>query len=108
MMLTTPELTAEQGESSESGPCDTDAADTDRSAADAGRSAADAGRSATNDGEDGEEGDDAEDDITSLQIAWEVLELSRIIYVRQDSPESQKKLAKVKIKLGEVWFFIFK
>lgn len=101
MMLTTPELTAEQGESSESGPCDTDAADTDRSAADAGRSAA-------NDGEDGEEGDDAEDDITSLQIAWEVLELSRIIYVRQDSPESQKKLAKVKIKLGEVWFFIFK
>ena len=53
---------------------------------------------------DGEEGEDAapDDDISSIQIAWEVLELSRVIYARQNSPESQKKLAKVKIKLGEV------
>ena len=50
--------------------------------------------------EEGEEGE--EEDVCSLQIAWEVLELARVIYSRQVSPEAQRKLAKVKIKLGEV------
>ena len=58
-------------------------------------------------GGEGDEGDEEEEeDVSSLQIAWEVLELSRIIYSRQESPEAQRKLAKVKIKLGEVRYFI--
>jgi len=46
--------------------------------------------------------EDAEEDITSLQIAWEVLELARVIYTRHEDNESCKKLARVQVKLGEV------
>ena len=52
-------------------------------------------------GGDGDE-EEEEEEVSSLQIAWEVLELSRIIYSRQESTDAQRKLAKVKIKLGEV------
>ena len=63
-----------------------------------------AGPSEEEEGGGGEGDEEEEEDVSSLQIAWEVLELSRIIYSRQESPEAQRKLAKVKIKLGEVCY----
>jgi len=70
------------------------------------------------DGEEGEEGDaedagegtsngketkeEPEDDVTNLQLAWEVLELSKLIYNRQSSKEMKLKAAEAHLKLGEV------
>ncbi|XP_043220913.1 nuclear autoantigenic sperm protein-like isoform X4 [Amphibalanus amphitrite] len=62
----------------------------------------------TEEGEEGEgdgakEGDDEEEDVPNIQLAWEVLELAKIIFTRQakDKP-SDLKLSEVYQKLGEV------
>lgn len=58
-----------------------------------------AGGSGTNN-----KGEEEEEEITNLQLAWEVLELAKIIYSRQaeNSREVQLKLADVHLQLGEV------
>lgn len=50
-----------------------------------------------------DEGGESEE-VTSLQLAWEVLELAKVIYLRQDASKRgmQLKLAEVYSKLGEV------
>lgn len=54
----------------------------------------------TSDGKDAKE--DSEEDVTNLQLAWEVLELSKLIYNRQESKEMKLKAAEAHLKLGEV------
>eukprot|EP00035_Acanthoeca_spectabilis_P037324 m.44589 g.44589 ORF g.44589 m.44589 type:complete len:379 (-) comp8557_c0_seq1:142-1278(-) len=45
--------------------------------------------------------EEGEEDVSTFQIAWEVLECARIILQRQNSPESMKRLATVFFELGE-------
>lgn len=54
----------------------------------------------TSDGKDAKE--DSEEDVTNLQLAWEVLELSKLIYNRQESKEMKLKASEAHLKLGEV------
>jgi len=61
--------------------------------------AEDSGEAAT-DGKETKE--DSEEDVTNLQLAWEVLELSKLIYNRQESKEMKLKGAEAHLKLGEV------
>jgi len=61
--------------------------------------AEDSGEVAT-DGKETKE--DSEEDVTNLQLAWEVLELSKLIYNRQESKEMKLKGAEAHLKLGEV------
>jgi len=79
---------------------------------------ADEGEGEEEEGEEGEDGDtenagegtsdgkeakdDSEEDVTNLQLAWEVLELSKLIYNRQESKEMKLKAAEAHLKLGEV------
>lgn len=46
--------------------------------------------------------EESDEDITTLQIAWEVLELARVIYTRHTDNKSCRDLARVEVKLGEV------
>lgn len=41
-------------------------------------------------------------DVTNLQLAWESLELAKVIYLRKTDKESQLKAAQACLKLGEV------
>jgi len=43
-----------------------------------------------------------EEDVTNLQLAWEVLELAKLIFNRQNSKEIKLKGAEAHLKLGEV------
>lgn len=43
-----------------------------------------------------------EDDVNDLQVAWEMLDLAKVIYKRMDTEESKLKLAEVLMKCGEV------
>ncbi|XP_025194680.1 histone-binding protein N1/N2-like [Melanaphis sacchari] len=43
-----------------------------------------------------------EEDVNDLQIAWEMLDLAKVIYKNQDTEESKLKLAEVLMKCGEV------
>merc|ERR1712038_938789 len=43
-----------------------------------------------------------EEDVSHLQLAWEILELAKIIYTRHDSKEMKLKAAEAHLKLGEV------
>ncbi|XP_064625341.1 histone-binding protein N1/N2-like isoform X1 [Lineus longissimus] len=62
--------------------------------------------------EDDDEGDDddenkeneekAEDDISNIQLAWEMLDLARVIFARCSTKEMQLKAAQAYLKLGEV------
>ncbi|KAK7100670.1 hypothetical protein V1264_023581 [Littorina saxatilis] len=54
--------------------------------------------------EEGEkkEGEEDPEDISNLQLAWEVLELSKVIYSKEENKESQLKAAESSLKLGEV------
>lgn len=64
------------------------------------------------DGEEEEEGegegskeksqDEDEDDVPNLQLAWEMLELAKIIFLRQEDKEMKLKAAETFLKLGEV------
>jgi len=53
-------------------------------------------------GEKPDEEDVGEDDVNDLQIAWEMLDLAKVIYKNQDTEESKLKLAEVLMKCGEV------
>lgn len=56
------------------------------------------------DGEKGEVEDDAEEeteDVPTLQLAWEVLELSRIIYDKE-ADKNASRLAEIHLLLGEI------
>ncbi|XP_052415157.1 histone-binding protein N1/N2-like isoform X3 [Carassius gibelio] len=43
-----------------------------------------------------------EDEVGNLQLAWEMLEVSKVIYKRQDRKEDQLMAAQIYLKLGEV------
>ncbi|KAE9545629.1 hypothetical protein AGLY_001172 [Aphis glycines] len=53
-------------------------------------------------GEKPDEEDVGEDEVNDLQIAWEMLELAKVIYKNKDTEESKLKLAEVLMKCGEV------
>lgn len=58
-------------------------------------------------GSDGEgvnpdEEDIEEDDVNDLQLAWEMLDLAKVIYKNKDTEEAKLKLAEVLMKCGEV------
>lgn len=54
--------------------------------------------------EEGEKTEEDEEEVSNLQLAWEMLELSKIIFQKQekDNPEMTKKVAQVFLTLGEV------
>lgn len=56
---------------------------------------------ASDDGEQAEEEED-EDDKDDFAVAWEILDLARVIYSKDDTPESRQKLADVLLCLGDV------
>lgn len=43
-----------------------------------------------------------EDDVNDLQLAWEMLDLAKVIYKNKDTEEAKLKLAEVLMKCGEV------
>ncbi|XP_040217037.1 nuclear autoantigenic sperm protein [Rana temporaria] len=49
-----------------------------------------------------EEKENEEEDVDNLQLAWEMLDLSKVIFKRQQNKESQLKAAQAHLKLGEV------
>ncbi|MEQ2308476.1 hypothetical protein AMECASPLE_028613 [Ameca splendens] len=46
--------------------------------------------------------DDEEEDVGNLQLAWEMLELSKVIFKRKESKDDQLMAAQAYLKLGEV------
>lgn len=46
--------------------------------------------------------DDDADDVPNLQLSWEMLELAKIIFTRQENKEMKLKAAETHLKLGEV------
>uniref|UniRef100_H3AZU3 Nuclear autoantigenic sperm protein n=1 Tax=Latimeria chalumnae TaxID=7897 RepID=H3AZU3_LATCH len=46
--------------------------------------------------------DEEEEEVGNLQLAWEVLELAKVIYKRQEAKEAQLSAAQAYLKLGEV------
>ncbi|XP_034039712.1 histone-binding protein N1/N2-like isoform X2 [Thalassophryne amazonica] len=58
----------------------------------------------TSDTEDGEavEKDSDEEEVGNLQLAWEMLEVAKVIYKRKDTKEDQLMAAQAHLKLGEV------
>ncbi|XP_057697518.1 nuclear autoantigenic sperm protein isoform X2 [Corythoichthys intestinalis] len=59
------------------------------------------------DDDDDEEGDDdggdkEEEEVGNLQLAWEMLEVAKVIYKRKESKEDQLMAAQAFLKLGEV------
>ncbi|XP_059426940.1 histone-binding protein N1/N2-like isoform X2 [Carassius carassius] len=54
------------------------------------------------DAEDETKDNSEEDEVGNLQLAWEMLEVSKVIYKRQDRKEDQLMAAQIYLKLGEV------
>uniref|UniRef100_A0A3P9H935 Nuclear autoantigenic sperm protein (histone-binding) n=1 Tax=Oryzias latipes TaxID=8090 RepID=A0A3P9H935_ORYLA len=55
------------------------------------------------DDDDGEKnGQENEDDVGNLQLAWEMLEVAKLIYKRKEGKEEQLMAAQAHLKLGEV------
>nr|XP_046248220.1 nuclear autoantigenic sperm protein isoform X4 [Scatophagus argus] len=55
------------------------------------------------DDEDGERnGEDKEEEVGNLQLAWEMLEVAKVIYKRKESKDDQLMAAQTYLKLGEV------
>ncbi|XP_016140203.1 nuclear autoantigenic sperm protein isoform X2 [Sinocyclocheilus grahami] len=46
--------------------------------------------------------DSEEDEVGNLQLAWEMLEVAKVIYKRKDCKEDQLMAAQIYLKLGEV------
>ncbi|KAL7891286.1 hypothetical protein AOLI_G00007620 [Acnodon oligacanthus] len=51
---------------------------------------------------DDEDKESEEDDVGNLQLAWEMLEVAKVIYKRKESEEDQLMAAQIFLKLGEV------
>lgn len=50
-----------------------------------------------------DEGDkEKEEDVSNLQLAWEMLDLARVVYSKQETKEAKLKVADCHLKLGEV------
>ncbi|XP_019715426.1 nuclear autoantigenic sperm protein isoform X2 [Hippocampus comes] len=68
--------------------------------------AEDEGDDDSDDDDDDEEvdknGDKEEDEVGNLQLAWEMLEVAKVIYKRKESKEDQLMAAQAFLKLGEV------
>ncbi|XP_060723529.1 nuclear autoantigenic sperm protein isoform X2 [Tachysurus vachellii] len=69
----------------------------------------DAGDAEDDDDDDEEADENAEDkegeeeeDVGNLQLAWEMLEVAKVIYKRKESKEDQLMAAQIFLKLGEV------
>ncbi|XP_067315963.1 nuclear autoantigenic sperm protein isoform X2 [Pseudorasbora parva] len=45
---------------------------------------------------------ESEDEVGNLQLAWEMLEVAKVIYKRKDDKEDQLMAAQIYLKLGEV------
>ncbi|XP_008331842.1 histone-binding protein N1/N2 isoform X2 [Cynoglossus semilaevis] len=52
--------------------------------------------------ESGEDEEEEGDEVGNLQLAWEMLEVAKVIYKRKESKEDQLMAAQVHLKLGEV------
>ncbi|XP_064605060.1 nuclear autoantigenic sperm protein-like isoform X2 [Liolophura sinensis] len=50
----------------------------------------------------GKTGEEDPDDISNLQLSWEMLELAKVIYLKQEDKEMKLKAAQAYLKLGEV------
>ncbi|XP_072173397.1 protein HGV2-like [Diadema setosum] len=89
----------------EKGDAETSAAKTDEKADDAKKEKKDDDEDAEPDTtEGGEKSDQKEDadDIPNFQLAWEMLELARVIFSRNESEEFQLKVSQIHLKLGEL------
>ncbi|XP_073347408.1 nuclear autoantigenic sperm protein-like [Pagrus major] len=53
-------------------------------------------------GEDAAEKDSEDEEVGNLQLAWEMLEVAKVIYKRNESKEEQLMAAQTHLKLGEV------
>lgn len=53
-------------------------------------------------GDKPDEEDIEEDDVNDLQLAWEMLDLAKVIYKNKDTEDAKLKLAEVLMKCGEV------
>ncbi|XP_042211204.1 protein HGV2-like isoform X5 [Homarus americanus] len=53
---------------------------------------------------EGEKTEEEEEEVSNLQLSWEMLELAKVIFQKQEesNPEMTKKVAQVYLKLGEV------
>ncbi|XP_071483137.1 protein HGV2-like [Diadema antillarum] len=100
------EAKAEEGEAKgKKGDAETSAAKTDEKADDAKKEKKDDDEDAEPDTtEGGEKSDQKEDadDIPNFQLAWEMLELARVILSRNESEEFQLKVSQIHLKLGEL------
>ncbi|XP_033736645.1 protein HGV2-like isoform X2 [Pecten maximus] len=63
---------------------------------------AEEGDNSQEEGSQGEKGEENADDISNLQLAWEMLELAKVIYLKDEDKEAKLKAADAYLKLGEV------
>ncbi|XP_045160204.2 histone-binding protein N1/N2-like isoform X2 [Mercenaria mercenaria] len=52
--------------------------------------------------QDGSQDGENPDDVSNLQLAWEMLELAKLIYIKDESKEAKLRAAESHLKLGEV------
>ncbi|XP_062285157.1 nuclear autoantigenic sperm protein-like [Scomber scombrus] len=53
-------------------------------------------------GDDAAEKDSDDEEVDNLQLAWEMLEVAKVIYTRKEAKEDQLMAAQTHLKLGEV------